>query len=146
MAEVLDILWARRIVHRDIKPANILRRSEGSFILIDFGIAKFLDRTTYTRWGMSLGTPGYMSPEQVSAPRSLTVKSDIFALGITAFESICGTHPFSCNQQLIMQNSAHPTASAVRGCSNRLSDLLEQTMQYRAVFRPGPRDIIRILR
>ena len=146
MSDALIAIWFERIVHRDIKPANILKKRDGTFILIDLGIARHLDMTTYTRWGQWLGTRGYMSPEQALAQNNLTVKSDIFSLGITCFEAFCGTHPFLQDQNNIMQNVSPPKAKDLVSCSSRLSDLLEQMMQNRAVFRPKPSEIIDGLR
>lgn len=146
MSEALQSLWAKRIVHRDIKPGNILKKDDGSFILIDLGIARHLDRTTYTRWGQWLGTPGYMSPEQAYARRDLTVKSDIFSLGITSFEVFCGEHPFLKDQRKIMQHIIPKNAKEIKNCSELYSDLLAKMMLYRAVLRPTPNDIINILR
>ena len=142
MSNALIALWSERIVHRDIKPANIIKKTDEGFILIDLGIARHLDRTTYTPWGDWLGTWGYMSQEQALAQRYLTVKSDIFSLGITCFEVFCRRHPFQCNQRMIMQNILPPRANDLKNCSIRLSDLLAQMMQPSAVLRPKPSEII----
>lgn len=146
MSEALQSLWAKRIVHRDIKPGNILKKDDGSFILIDLGIARHLDRTTITRWDQWLGTPGYMSPEQAYARRDLTVRSDIFSLGITSFEIFCGEHPFLNDQRKIMQDFIPKKAKEMKNCTELFSDLLAQMMLYRAVLRPIPNEIINILR
>ncbi len=93
------------IVHRDLKPANIFitRNEEEEFIkLFDFGIAKAMtdetDGTTaQTRTGSLLGTPAYMSPEQLEARKDCDLRVDIWAMGVIAFECLLGKQPFSGN-------------------------------------------------
>lgn len=146
ISEALEVLWANRIVHRDIKPANILLKADGLPILIDLGVARHLDMSSLTATGHWLGTPGYMSPEQAAAQKSLTVKCDIFAFGITCYEVLTGEHPFYRNQALIMRGSpASPLRDRV-ACSAETSDLVARMIERRPVFRPMPGEIIRILR
>ncbi len=93
----LGAAHARGIVHRDLKPGNVmLDRTSGSTVakVIDFGIAKVLEGTTYTMTGALLGTCRYMSPEQVRTPNEIGPRSDIYALGVTLFECLCGRPPF----------------------------------------------------
>ncbi len=80
------------IVHRDIKPENVMLRSDGTVALADFGIAKSMLPAeslglTQTRYGDVVGTPYYMSPEQVSG-RAVTVQSDLYSLGVMFFEML----------------------------------------------------------
>ncbi len=95
----------RNIVHRDIKPENILLSGDKVYVL-DFGVARAIagaagDRLTRT--GITLGTPAYMSPEQVTADRDLDVRSDIYSLGCVVYEMLAGTPPFSASSpQLLM--------------------------------------------
>jgi serine/threonine protein kinase len=78
----------RRIIHRDVAPKNIMVTYEGVTKLLDFGVAK-AEGSDLTRSGMVIGTPGYMAPEQ-SIGKSLDGRTDIFALGVTLFESMTG--------------------------------------------------------
>jgi len=142
IAQALSEFWARRIVHRDIKPDNILLRPDGSPCVIDLGIARHLDLTTVTPTGFSIGTPGYMSPEQSQGRKALTVKSDVFALGVTAYECLCGTHPFQRNQTLIAKRVRAARADTLVPCSGTLASTLEDMLQFDAVRRPMPRDLI----
>ena len=94
--EALAAAHSAGIVHRDVTPANILIAEEGGRMipkLIDFGVAKALDNTIETKAGQALGTPQYMSPEQI---RSSVVdgRSDIFSLSVTLFEAMTGANPF----------------------------------------------------
>jgi class 3 adenylate cyclase/tRNA A-37 threonylcarbamoyl transferase component Bud32 len=83
------------IVHRDIKPANLMLRADGSVVLADFGIAKHASRSlAATRHGEVLGTPFYLSPEQ-AAGAPATPQSDIYSLGVLAFEMLAGHRPYS---------------------------------------------------
>jgi len=81
------------IVHRDIKPDNIMFDELGQAVLTDFGIAKAATGSRLTGTGMSIGTPHYMSPEQARA-QSLDGRSDIYSLGVVAYQCLTGSVPF----------------------------------------------------
>jgi serine/threonine-protein kinase len=93
VAEALDYAHSRGIVHRDIKPANIMRlKGTDEIKVTDFGIAR-ITSSSQTKTGVVLGTPSYMSPEQV-AGKKVDGRSDIFSLGVVLFVLLTGRKPF----------------------------------------------------
>lgn len=109
MLSAIDDLWRLRVVHSDLKPANILHLSTGDFILIDLGFAKHLDNETITMGQVIYGTWGYIAPEQLRGRRNLTLRADMFALGVLAYEALTGIHPYHRNQDLIFHGKLQVT-------------------------------------
>ncbi len=92
VAQALDYAHAQGVVHRDIKPGNIMILRNGAIKIADFGIARIMT-SSRTRTGIIMGTPTYMSPEQL-AGRRVDGRSDIFSLGIVLYELLTGEKPF----------------------------------------------------
>lgn len=93
VADALDYAHDRQVVHRDIKPANVMVLKDGLIKITDFGIARMRNNEIKTMTGMILGSPKYMSPEQVSGKRADS-RSDLFSLGVVIYEMLTGTSPF----------------------------------------------------
>lgn len=93
IAGALDYAHSKAMLHRDIKPSNILLDKDDKAYLTDFGIAKLLDDQKFTATGQLVGTPAYMSPEQ-GMGEDLSEESDIYSLGIVAFEMLTGQVPY----------------------------------------------------
>ncbi|MGD8863594.1 MAG: serine/threonine-protein kinase, partial [Myxococcales bacterium] len=93
VARALDYAHFRGIIHRDIKPANIIISHQGEVKLMDFGIARDHSLSDLTETGTGVGTPSYMSPEQILGDK-LDFRSDIFSLGIVLYQCITGQKPF----------------------------------------------------
>jgi serine/threonine-protein kinase PpkA len=88
----------RRFVHRDVKPANILFREEGTAVLSDFGIARVVGQgSQLTQQGYTVGTPAYMSPEQVLG-QEIGIRSDLYSLGVVFYEMLTGKAPFHAQE------------------------------------------------
>ncbi|MBN2082439.1 serine/threonine protein kinase [bacterium] len=81
------------LVHRDVKPANLVRSSEGVIKLTDFGIARIITDETLSRTGTIVGTPNYMSPEQIRG-EEVDARSDLFSAGVLMYELLSGKKPF----------------------------------------------------
>ena len=95
IVEALDYAHQQGVVHRDVKPDNILRRANGRCLLSDFGIARIMDaETVLTREGTSVGTPHYMSPEQLRGEK-LDGRSDFYSLGVVLYQLLTGALPYS---------------------------------------------------
>ena len=113
VASALDYAHEKNVVHRDIKPANIMLLKDTQNIKVtDFGIAR-ITSTSKTKTGVVLGTPSYMSPEQVNG-KKLDGRSDVFSLGIVMFELLTGQKPFVSEDvtSLLYQisHAQHPSA------------------------------------
>jgi serine/threonine protein kinase len=98
-ADALSAAHAMSVIHRDIKPDNILLEgTRGRVVVTDFGIAKALSApgsANLTSAGMAIGTPSYMSPEQAAGEREIDGRSDLYSLGVVAFQMLSGELPFS---------------------------------------------------
>jgi len=113
VASALDYAHRRGTVHRDIKPENVLLNEDGDALVADFGIARDVAHPSdgrLTATGLSLGTPGYMSPEQIAGEREVDGRTDQYALGCLVFEALTGRPPFEgpTAQAVIAKHAAAP--------------------------------------
>ena len=114
IARGLDHAHRAGIVHRDIKPANVIVTRGGVVKIVDFGIAKILDRTGPTQTGTTLGTVVYMAPEQVHG-YTVDHRADLWALGVVLYEMLTGRAPFGGDRDMaILHNILHETPPAAR--------------------------------
>lgn len=141
-AEALNYAHLQKVVHRDIKPANVMLIPDASTIkLTDFGIARITD-SSKTKTGMVLGTPSYMSPEQLIGQR-IDGRSDLFSLGVMLFQLLTGKLPFKGDSMAALMfsiaNEPHPEIIGLRkelkrltpGISAIVDKALEKTPQNR---------------
>jgi serine/threonine-protein kinase len=116
-AAALDYAHSQNVVHRDIKPANIMYDSmSDSLKITDFGIAKLIDANR-TRTGVVLGTPAFMSPEQLEG-RNVNGHTDLFALGVSLYQLLTGQLPFRgasmTKLMFVIANEPHQSITSVR--------------------------------
>ena len=127
VAEGLAYAHERHVVHRDIKPANIMIVRDGLVKITDFGIARMRTAEVKTMTGMILGSPKYMSPEQVAGKRA-DHRSDIFSLGVLLYEMVIGQAPFQGDSihgvMYQILNSAPPRPSPRRPELPEIVDLI----------------------
>jgi serine/threonine protein kinase len=134
--DALEYIHANGVVHRDLKPENIKVDDQDNIKLIDFGIASdsAARRLTYANFTATLGTPNYISPEQVKGKRG-DGRSDIYSVGVILYEMLTGKQPFSGNSPLEVMNDRllnHPTPPSVADPS--ISPQLQEVL-YRALER-----------
>src|SRR5262245_44629349 len=119
-ADALGLAHAMAVIHRDIKPDNILLEgTRGRVMVTDFGIAKALSEAsagTLTGTGVAIGTPSYMSPEQAAGEREIDARSDLYSLGVVAFESLIGENPFHAPTVpgILMKHIAEPAPDVLQ--------------------------------
>jgi serine/threonine-protein kinase len=138
-AEALHYAHGQHVVHRDVKPANLLYDRESDTLKItDFGIARLTD-TSRTKTGIILGTPSYMSPEQL-AGTNVTGQSDLFSLGITLYQLLCGMPPFRADSiPRLMQKIAHERHEPVRSLREDLPACVDALLDRALAKNPADR-------
>ncbi|MCM3887442.1 serine/threonine-protein kinase, partial [Frankia sp. R82] len=100
-ADALQAAHALGVVHRDVKPGNLLLRPDGVVKVTDFGIARAVDAAPLTATGIMMGTAYYVSPEQASG-RPVTPASDVYSLGVVAYECLAGRRPFDDRNPIVV--------------------------------------------
>jgi serine/threonine protein kinase len=152
VAEGLAYAHERGVVHRDIKPANIMVPGDGAVKITDFGIARMRSSKVQTQTGMMMGSPKYMSPEQVIGKRA-DHRTDIFSLGVILYEMLTGAAPFtgeSVNAVMYqIVNFVPPAPTAINSASpaaldaivaGMLAKSLEERFQSAAEVARGLRE------
>ncbi len=138
-AEALEYAHNQGVIHRDIKPANLMYNpKEGSLKITDFGVARMTDNNR-TKTGIVLGTPMYMSPEQLGA-EDLTGHSDLFSLGVTLYELLAGEVPFHATNIAVLMTKITtedpaPISTRRAGIPPSVDSVLEKALAKRPADR-----------
>lgn len=144
VAEALAAIHGAGVVHRDLKPSNVLLAGDGPRV-IDFGIARAVEATALTRTGMRVGSPQYMSPEQVRGA-AVTGAADVWALGALACYATTGRTPFGEGSQEALLYRVLHTEPDLAGCPASLRPLIEACLAKDPAARPLPGAVIEACR
>ena len=136
----LHLAHERGVVHRDIKPHNLFVTKSGEVKVMDFGIARKMNTPGVTMVGTIAGTPEYMSPEQINGFSDVTFSTDLYALGVTAYQMFTGTLPFEhpeLMRLLIAQATEAPPRPRAR--NPEIPEVLEQVLLKLLEKKPADR-------
>jgi serine/threonine-protein kinase len=138
-AEALHYAHSQNVVHRDVKPANLLYDDVADTLkLVDFGIARLTD-SSRTRTGIILGTPSYMSPEQLSASR-VSGQSDLFSLGVTMYHLLAGAPPFQADTvPKLMERIAQQQHRPLRDLRDDIPPCVDEILDRALAKNPADR-------
>ncbi|WP_328908778.1 serine/threonine-protein kinase [Streptomyces sp. NBC_00234] len=145
LAEALRDIHRVGVVHRDLKPSNVVLSPEGPRV-IDFGISRAVDQQTLTMTGRVIGTPPFMSPEQLQAPRGVGPRSDVFSLGTLLVYSATGHGPFDADSPYMTAYQVvheEPTLDAVPAA---LRAVVELCLDKEPEGRPSADELLVLLR
>ena len=137
----LSDIHKQRIIHRDLKPSNIFITKDGAVKVLDFGLVKMIDYTTLTMTGAAVGTPLYMSPEEMQG-KEIDHRSDLYSFGVLLYHLLTGTYPFTADNamQLIYRVTQEvpkrPTEHKAE-ISNRLENIVLRLLEKEPYLRPS---------
>ncbi|MFD3423061.1 serine/threonine-protein kinase [Streptomyces decoyicus] len=145
LAEALRDIHRVGVVHRDLKPANVVLSPEGPRV-IDFGISRAVDQQTLTVTGRVIGTPPFMSPEQLQAPRDVGPRSDVFSLGTLLAYSATGHGPFDAESPYIAAYQVVHREPSLEDVPVALRTVVESCLAKEPNGRPSADELLVLLR
>ncbi|GAB2955703.1 serine/threonine-protein kinase [Streptomyces pseudoechinosporeus] len=145
LTEALRDIHRAGVVHRDLKPSNVVLSPEGPRV-IDFGISRAADHQTLTMTGRVIGTPPYMSPEQLQAPREVGPESDVFSLGTLLVYAATGQGPFDADSPYMTAYQVVHEAPALDRVPDALRALVEPCLAKEPKNRPSADEFLKQLR
>ncbi|MFL5321163.1 MAG: serine/threonine protein kinase [Myxococcaceae bacterium] len=133
LCSALDHAHFHRVIHRDLKPANVMITRTGEVKLMDFGIAKDEADSGLTKEGIAIGTPSYMSPEQVTGQK-VDPRTDLFSLGVVMYEMLSGEKPFTGKTTgevfaKIRDGKCAPITKAARNVPRPIANIVKRAME-----------------
>ena len=141
----LDYAHSRNVIHRDIKPSNILIENDGRAYVMDFGIALVMGEQRATRVGVAIGTPHYMSPEQITGSRDIDCRADIYSFGCVLYLMLTQQLPFNAEpgegttDYAIKSKHLRETAKPVRQLNPNIPEHMERAVMRCLEKKPDDR-------
>ncbi|WP_257137646.1 serine/threonine-protein kinase, partial [Streptomyces sp. st115] len=145
LAEALRDIHRVGVVHRDLKPSNVVLSAEGPRV-IDFGISRAVDQQTLTMTGRVIGTPPFMSPEQLQAPRGVGPRSDVFSLGTLLVYAATGHGPFDADSPYITAYQVVHEEPSLGAVPTALRAVVEPCLDKEPEGRPSVDELLVLLR
>ncbi len=145
LAEALRDIHRVGVVHRDLKPSNVVLSPEGPRV-IDFGISRAVDQQTLTMTGRVIGTPPFMSPEQLQAPRDVGPRSDVFSLGTLLVYSATGHGPFDAESPYMTAYQVVHEEPSLEDVPAALRAVVESCLAKEPDGRPSADELLVLLR
>ncbi|MFD7315906.1 serine/threonine-protein kinase [Streptomyces sp. NPDC059883] len=145
LAEALRDIHRVGVVHRDLKPSNVVLSSEGPRV-IDFGISRAVDQQTLTMTGRVIGTPPFMSPEQLQAPRGVGPRSDVFSLGTLLVYAATGHGPFDADSPYLTAYQVVHEEPSLGAVPSALREVVESCLDKDPQGRPSADELLVLLR
>ncbi|QUC61427.1 serine/threonine-protein kinase [Streptomyces sp. A2-16] len=144
LVEALRDIHRAGVVHRDLKPANVLMADDGPRV-IDFGISRAAENNPLTETGQMIGTPPFMSPEQLTDARTVGPASDVFALGALLVYTLSGRGPFDADSPYLTAYQVIHDEPRLDGVREELRAVLQSCLAKKAADRPGLDEVAREL-
>ncbi|MFF7384860.1 PQQ-binding-like beta-propeller repeat protein [Streptomyces griseoluteus] len=145
LAEALRDIHRAGVVHRDLKPSNVVLSPEGPRV-IDFGISRAADQETLTMTGRIIGTPPFMSPEQLQSPREVGPRSDVFSLGTLLVYAATGRGPFEADSPYLMAYQVVHEEPSLGAVPQALRAVVEPCLRKEPEERPSSDELLVLLR